>query len=230
MHQHLVRRKTRTQVGLVIDAADVREVHHFALLLGYGAGAICPSLTFEAIEDRIAWDQSPVDPAVAAHNYLRAASKGVVKVMSKMGISTVASYTGAQIFEALGLGHELVDEYFTGTTSKLGGIGLDEIAEEILHRHRRAFPDRPESLAHRELELGGEYQWRREGEYHLFNPRDGLQAPARHPDQAVRGLQGVHESRRRSIRAAGNAPWAVQTRAGRRPRCRSTRSSRSARS
>ncbi len=171
VHQHLVRRKTRTQVGLVIDAADVREVHHFALLLGYGAGAVCPSLTFEAIEDRIAWDQSTVDPAVAAHNYLRAASKGVVKVMSKMGISTVASYTGAQIFEALGLGHELVDEYFTGTTSKLGGIGLDEIAEDILHRHLRAFPDRPESLAHRELELGGEYQWRREGEYHLFNPQ-----------------------------------------------------------
>ena len=170
VHQHLVGEKTRTQVGLIIDAADAREVHHFALLLGYGAGAVCPSLTFEAIEDRIAWDQSTVDPAVAAHNYLRAASKGVVKVMSKMGISTVASYTGAQIFEALGLGHDLVDEYFTGTTSKLGGIGLEEIAEECLHRHRRAFPDRPESNAHRELELGGEYQWRREGEYHLFNP------------------------------------------------------------
>ncbi len=171
VHHHLVREKTRTQVGLVVDAADAREVHHFALLVGYGAGAICPSLTMEAIEDRIAWDQSTADPAVARHNYLRAASKGVIKVMSKMGISTVASYTGAQVFEALGLGHELVDEYFTGTTSKLGGIGLDEIAADCTERHRRAFPDRPELVAHRELVLGGEYQWRREGEFHLFNPR-----------------------------------------------------------
>ncbi len=170
VHHHLVREKTRTQIGLVIDSADAREVHHFALLLGYGAGAICPSLTFEAIEDRIAWDQSSADPSLAGYNYVKAASKGVIKVMSKMGISTVASYAGAQIFEALGLGHELVDEYFTGTTSKLGGIGLDELAEEIAQQHRRAFPDRPEMLAHRELELGGEYQWRREGEFHLFNP------------------------------------------------------------
>ena len=101
---------------------------------------------------------------------MKAASNGVIKVMSKMGISTVASYTGAQIFEAIGLGPELVDEYFTGVTSKLGGIGLDEIADESVRRHRRAFPDRPEMLAHRTLEAGGEYKWRREGEYHLFNP------------------------------------------------------------
>ncbi len=170
VHHHLVREKTRTHVGLIVDAADAREVHHFALLLGYGAAAICPSVTFEAIEDRIAWDQSSADPHTAMYNYVRAASKGVVKVMSKMGISTVASYTGAQIFEAVGLGHQLVDEYFTGTTSKLGGIGLDEIAAECLIRHRRAFPERPEQVAHRELEFGGEYQWRREGEFHLFNP------------------------------------------------------------
>jgi glutamate synthase (NADPH/NADH) large chain len=106
----------------------------------------------------------------AVHRYIKAAGKGVLKVMSKMGISTVASYTGAQVFEAVGLGHELVDEYFTGTTSKLGGIGLDEIAAEVCARHRRAYPDRPSERAHRELEVGGEYQWRREGEYHLFNP------------------------------------------------------------
>ena len=170
VHHHLVRERSRTRAALIVDAADAREVHHFALLLGYGAAAICPSVVFEAIEDRIAWDKSNADPTTAAYNYLRAASKGVIKVMSKMGISTVASYTGAQIFEAVGLSNELVDEFFSGTTSKLGGIGLDQIAEACAHRHRRAFPDRPEMLQHRELEFGGEYQWRREGEYHLFNP------------------------------------------------------------
>ncbi len=170
VHHHLVREKTRTRAGLIVDAADAREVHHFALLLGYGAAAICPSVVMETIEDRIAWDRSGGDIHTARENYLRAASKGVVKVMSKMGISTVASYTGAQIFEAVGLSHELVDEYFSGTTSKLGGITLNELAEEGRRRHVRAFPERPELLSHRSLEFGGEYQWRREGEFHLFNP------------------------------------------------------------
>jgi glutamate synthase (NADPH/NADH) large chain len=170
VHHQLVRERTRTKAALIVDAADAREVHHFALLLGYGAAAICPSVLFEAIEDRIAWDKSSADPATAAHNYLRAASKGVIKVMSKMGISTVASYTGAQIFEAVGLGPDLVDEFFTGTTSKLGGIGLDQIATACESRHKRAFADRPEMTQHRELEFGGEYRWRREGEFHLFNP------------------------------------------------------------
>ncbi len=170
VHHHLVREKTRTRAGLIIDSSDAREVHHFALLLGYGAAAICPSVVMEAIEDRIAWDRSAGDIHTARENYLRAASKGVVKVMSKMGISTVASYTGAQIFEAVGLSHELVDEYFTGTTSKLGGITLNELAEECRQRHLRAFPDRPEQVSHRKLDFGGEYQWRREGEFHLFNP------------------------------------------------------------
>ncbi len=171
VHQHLVREKSRTRVGLIVDAADAREVHHFALLLGFGAAAICPSLIMETIEDRIAWDKSAADITTARENYLRAASKGVIKVMSKMGISTVASYTGAQIFEAIGLSQAFVDEYFAGTTSKIGGIGLDELAAECEVRHQRAFPDRPEVLQHRELEFGGEYQWRREGEYHLFNPQ-----------------------------------------------------------
>jgi glutamate synthase (NADPH) large chain len=170
VHHHLVREKTRTQVGLVVGAADAREVHHFALLIGFGAGAICPSVAFETIEDRIARGESAGDPATAIRNYIKAATKGVIKVMSKMGISTVASYTGAQIFEAIGLGQDLVDEFFCGTTSKLGGIGLDQLARECELRHARAFPDRPEELAHRSLELGGEYKWRREGEYHLFNP------------------------------------------------------------
>jgi glutamate synthase (NADPH/NADH) large chain len=170
VHHHLVREKTRTQVGLIVGAADAREVHHFALLIGYGAGAVCPMIAFETIEDRIARGDWVGDPAKAARNYVKAATKGVVKVMSKMGISTIASYTGAQIFEAIGLSQAVVDEFFSGTTSKLGGVGLGELARECELRHRRAFPDRPEVLAHRDLEVGGDYRWRREGEYHLFNP------------------------------------------------------------
>ncbi len=152
---------------------DAREVHHMALLIGYGAGAINPYLAFESIEDLIAQQLhglGDMDPHEAVKNYIKAAGKGVLKVMSKMGISTVASYRGAQVFEAIGLGHELVDEYFTGTVSRLGGIGLDEIAEECARRHLIAYAPRPDERAHRDLDLGGEYQWRREGEYHLFNP------------------------------------------------------------
>ncbi len=170
VHHHLVRTKLRTQTGIVVESADAKEVHHFALLLGCGANAVCPSLTFETIRSRVAAGYIDVDRAKAEANYVKAASNGVIKVMSKMGISTVESYTGAQIFEALGLRQELVDEYFTGITSKLGGVGLHELATECGLRHRTAFPDRPELLAHRTLDAGGEYKWRREGEYHLFNP------------------------------------------------------------
>ena len=171
VHHHLVREKTRTNIGLVIEAGDAREVHHMALLMGYGAAAINPYLAFETIEDMIARG-ALADVALfeAVKKYIKAAGKGVLKIMSKMGISTVASYTGAQVFEAIGLGSDLVDEYFTGTPSRLGGIGLDEVATEIAARHAMAYPDRPTARAHRELEVGGEYQWRREGEYHLFNP------------------------------------------------------------
>ena len=116
VHHHLIREKTRTQVGLVIETGDAREVHHMALLIGYGAGAINPYLAFEAIEDMIIEGRlTGIDAHKAVKNYIKAAGKGVLKVMSKMGISTVASYTGAQVFEAIGLGRELVDEYFTGT-------------------------------------------------------------------------------------------------------------------
>ncbi len=173
VHHHLVRTKQRTQVGLVVECGDAREVHHMALLIGYGAGAINPYLAFESIEDLISeglHGLAEMDPHDAIKNYIKACGKGVLKVMSKMGVSTVASYTGAQIFEAIGLGEELVDKYFTGTVSRLGGIGLDEIATAIQMRHSVANPRRPEERAHRKLELGGEYQWRREGEYHLFNP------------------------------------------------------------
>ena len=173
VHHHLVRTKQRTMAGLIVEAGDAREVHHMALLIGYGAGAINPYLAFESIEDLIEremYSMGDLDPQVAIKNYIKACGKGVLKVMSKMGVSTVASYTGAQIFEAIGLGEELVEQYFTGTVSKLGGIGLDEIAREVAERHAMANPARPEDRAHRRLDLGGEYQWRREGEAHLFNP------------------------------------------------------------
>ena len=173
VHHHLIREKQRTKVGLIVECGDAREVHHMALLIGYGAGAINPYLAFESIEDMVRENLhglGGMDPHKAVKNYIKAAGKGVLKVMSKMGVSTVASYTGAQIFEAIGLGHELVDEYFTGTVSRLGGIGLDEVAAEVAARHKVAHPPRPAERAHRKLELGGEYQWRREGEVHLFNP------------------------------------------------------------
>jgi glutamate synthase (NADPH/NADH) large chain len=173
VHHHLVRTKQRTMAGLIVEAGDAREVHHMALLIGYGAGAINPYLAFESIEDLIAEEMhglGAMDPDVAVKNYIKACGKGVLKVMSKMGVSTVASYTGAQIFEAIGLGKSVVDAYFTGTISQLGGIGLGEIAGEVAARHAMANPARPEERAHRKLELGGEYQWRREGELHLFNP------------------------------------------------------------
>ena len=142
VHHHLVREKTRTRVGLLVEAGDVREVHHVALLIGYGAAAVNPYLAMESVEDlaRRGVFLSGIDPDDAVRRLVKALGKGVLKVMSKMGVSTVASYTGAQIFEAVGLSHELVDRYFTGTTSKLGGVGLDVIAQEVLLRHRKAYP------------------------------------------------------------------------------------------
>lgn len=171
VHHHLVRNKTRTQVGLIIEAGDVREVHHVALLVGFGAAAINPYLAMETVEDLVtrgAITDVPADKAV--RNLVKALGKGLLKVMSKMGVSTVGSYCGAQIFEAIGLSHELVERYFTGTTSRLGGVGLDVIADEVAARHRSAYPASGISPAHRRLEVGGEYQWRREGEPHLFDP------------------------------------------------------------
>ncbi len=171
VHHHLVREKTRTQVGLVLEAGDVREVHHVALLIGYGAAAVNPYLAMETVED-LARDRYFVDvePEEAVRHLQKSLGKGVLKVMSKMGVSTVASYTGAQIFEAVGLSQPLVDRYFTGTTSKLGGIDIDTVAEEVARRHRKAYPVDGLPPAHRSLDIGGEYQWRREGEPHLFDP------------------------------------------------------------
>jgi glutamate synthase (NADPH/NADH) large chain len=172
VHHHLVRERTRTMVGLVAEAGDAREVHHMALLIGYGASAVNPYLALDTVEELARQGVvAGVSPRAARRNYVKACTKGIVKIMSKMGISTVQSYTGAQVFEAVGLAKDLVDEYFTGTTSRIGGIGLDVLAEEVRRRHRIAYLERPTERAHRELEVGGEYQWRREGEYHLFNPR-----------------------------------------------------------
>jgi len=171
VHHHLVRERTRTQVGLVVEAGDAREVHHMAMLIAFGAAAINPYMAFESISDMI--DRGVIqdmDREKAVSNYIKAAGKGVLKVMSKMGISTVASYTGAQLFQAIGISQTVLDEYFTGLRCPLGGIGLDDIAADVATRHRLAYLDRPDERAHRELEVGGEYQWRREGEFHLFNP------------------------------------------------------------
>ena len=171
VHHHLIREKSRTQVGLIVEAGDVREVHHVALLIGYGAAAVNPYLAMETVEDLVR-DGAITDVSYkqAQMHLIKALGKGVLKVMSKMGISTIASYTGAQVFEALGLAQDLVDEYFTGTTSRLGGIGLDIIAQETAARHRRAYPGHAADRQHLRLNVGGEYQWRREGEIHLFNP------------------------------------------------------------
>ena len=171
VHHHLVRSKERTTVALVVESGDAREVHHIAMLIGFGAAAVNPYLAFESIEDLIREGElTGVEPATAVRNYLNALGKGVVKVMSKMGISTVASYTAAQAFEAIGIDRDVIDEYFTGTPSQIGGAGLDVIAEEVKQRHRRAYPENPTERVHRRLEVGGEYAFRREGELHLFTP------------------------------------------------------------
>lgn len=171
IHQHLVQEKTRTQVGLIVEAGDVREVHHVALLIGYGAAAVNPYLAFETAEDLARREYLiDVDSETAVAQVRKALGKGVLKVMSKMGVSTLSSYTGAQIFEAIGLASNFIDKYFHGTISRIEGIGITEIAEEIRLRHSLAYPGERNRLPHRELPTGGEYHWRREGEKHLFNP------------------------------------------------------------
>ena len=157
VHHHLVREKTRTQVGLVVETGDAREVHHMALLIGYGAAAVNPYLALDSIDDMIAGGLlEGVSPRQARRNFMKASCKGVLKVMSKMGVSTVASYTGAQVFEAIGLDAAMVEEYFTGTASRIGGIGLSVVAAEVATRHRSAHEARPTERAPRALEGGGE--------------------------------------------------------------------------
>jgi len=171
VHHHLIRQETRMKVGLIVETGDVREVHHVALLVGYGASAINPYLAMETAEQLVLSGMiTGLTPEKAVKNLIKALGKGVLKIMSKMGISVVGSYAGAQAFEAIGLSQAFVDQYFTGTTSLLGGVGIDVIAAENAARHAAAYPQDGAILAHERLEIGGEYQWRREGPPHLFNP------------------------------------------------------------
>ena len=171
VHHHLIRTGRRTMVGLVVEAGDVREVHHVAALVGYGAAAVNPYLALESVElmvrngtiDGISFE-------IASENLIKSLGKGVLKIMSKMGISTVSSYSGAQCFEAIGLNADVVEKYFTGTISQLGGIGIEVLHQEIAARHSSAYPVERAVNIHQNLDVGGEYQWRREGPPHLFNP------------------------------------------------------------
>jgi glutamate synthase (ferredoxin) len=185
VQHHLLREGSRTRVGLVIESGEPREVHHFALLLGYGASAINPYLAFESLHDMVRQGLLSGDAEKAEQKYVKAIGKGIVKVCSKMGISTIQSYHGAQVFEAMGLNEAFVNEYFTWTASRIEGIGIDGIAAEVRERHVRAFPDRP--LPSDTLDPGGQYQYRRNGEYHLFNPLTihKLQAACRTGDYAT---------------------------------------------
>ncbi|MBX2865754.1 MAG: glutamate synthase large subunit [Leptolyngbyaceae cyanobacterium MAG.088] len=168
LHHHLIRTGTRTRVGIILESGEPREVHHFAVLLGYGCSAINPYLAFETLEDMIS-DGLLVDikPEDACKNYIKAVTKGTVKIASKIGISTLQSYRGAQIFEAIGLNHSVIDKYFTWTASRIEGIDLDVIAKEAIIRHGHGFAERGDIPV---LDVGGDYQWRKDGEAHLFNP------------------------------------------------------------
>ncbi len=188
VHHHLIAERTRTMAGLIVESGDARECHHIALLLGYGAAAVCPYLAIESVEELVRRGVlTDVSERAAAANLIKALGKGVLKIMSKMGVSTVASYTGAQLFEAVGLGPEVVGSCFAGTSSPLGGIGFAEIAAEVGKRHAIAFPARGSRQPHRRLETGGEYQWRRAGEPHLFSPETvfKLQHATRSGQQSV---------------------------------------------
>ena len=168
VHHDMVREGTRTKATLIVETGEAREVHHYCLLIGYGASAVNPYLAFETLDDMIRQDMLLIEYRKAINYYIKAVNKGVLKVMSKMGISTLQSYRGAQIFEAIGLNADFVNTYFTNTPSRISGIGIDEIAEEVAARHRHAYPDRP--VLTPELDWGGQYQWRAEGEYHMYNP------------------------------------------------------------
>jgi len=174
IHHHLTKIKKRNHVGIVVESGDARETHHMALLLGFGASAICPYMAYETIDEIIndgLYGISPnLDPLLARKNFITACDKGLLKIMSKMGISTVASYTGAQIFESIGLNSSVIDLCFSGTSSRIEGVGFEVLTTEVLYRHNQAFPNNAGTTPHRTLNVGGEYQWRKEGEHHLFNP------------------------------------------------------------
>ncbi len=171
VHHHLIRESSRTRCGLVVETGEAREVAHFALLIGYGAGGINPYLAFETVRglvDEAAYVPADLDPAIAEENYLKATDLGLLKIFAKMGISTLQSYRGAQIFEAIGLNEEVVELAFEGTHSRVSGVGLDVLAREAEMRHERGFPEG--AFEYPELDPGGLYQWRLRGEQHTFNP------------------------------------------------------------
>ncbi len=170
IHHYLVGKGTRTLVSIILETGEAREVHHFSTLIGYGADVINPYMAFESIYKMIQDDMLEIDFDKAVYNFIKGSIKGVVKTMAKMGISTVASYRGAQIFETIGLSTDLVDKYFRGTSSRCEGSDIDKVAEEALIRHREAFPDRHIDAEEAALDAGGVYQWRADGEFHLFNP------------------------------------------------------------
>ncbi len=169
VHHHLIREGTRTRIGLIVESGEPREVHHFAMLVGYGASAVNPYLAFETIDDLVSQALVPGPSAAAQKKYIKAVSKGIVKVISKMGISTVQSYHGAQVFEAIGLNQDFIDEYFTWTATRVGGVGIDVIAREARMRSEVAFPPK-RPTRHTSLPVGGQYKYRVGGEHHLFNP------------------------------------------------------------
>ena len=233
VHHHLIRTKQRTQVGLLVEAGDVREVHHVALLIGYGAAAVNPYLAMESVEDlvRAGTFIEGIEPEQAIRNLIYALGKGVLKVMSKMGISTVASYRGAQVFEAVGLDEAFVEKYFNGTATKIGGAGLDVVAKEVAARHAKAYP--ASGISRRAPRAGDR---RRvpvapRGRAAPVRPGDGLPPPARHPQPPLRHLQEVHGPGERAVRAPDDAPRPVRLQVGpradlhRRGRVRSPRSS-----
>src|ERR1700739_842461 len=168
VHHHLIRKGLRTSVGLVVETGDAREVHHFALLAGYGAEAINPYLAFETLVEMKEEMPEKLSDKEIVKRYIKSVDKGILKVMSKMGISTYQSYCGAQIFDAVGLKGDFVERFFFGTASRIEGVGLDEIAEETARRHREAFGDSP--VLRHALEVGGEYLFRLRGEAHAWSP------------------------------------------------------------
>ncbi len=169
LHHHLIRSGNRTKVGIALESGEPRETHHFCLLLGYGVEAVNPYMAYETLHDLTREGVLNIDYEQAVKGYNKAVVKGIVKVMSKMGISTIKSYRGAQIFEAIGISREVIDTYFTWTDSRIGGIGLDVIAKEVEMRHRKAFPEL--QLNGHILDEGGQYKWRKDGEYHMYNPK-----------------------------------------------------------
>ena len=202
VHNHLVREGTRTQVALIIESGEPREVMHFCLLIGYGASAVNPYLAIETLEDQAARGNLPdgITFETALKNYKKAINKGLLKVFSKMGISTLQSYRGAQVFEAIGLNKSLVDRYFTGTASRIEGVGLDVLAREAKMKHDHAL--QPLSESDTELDVGGSYQYRVRGEYHLLNPLTVSKLQHAVQAEELRDVPGVHAADRRPEQAS----------------------------